>query len=228
MQKVCPKCNVSKDLTEFSKCSARKDGRRYDCKLCAVAARRQWALANPERAKELNRRWIAKDPVRNREKTREWALSNPEKKKQADREYRLANRERLGRQQKQWAATNSERLTATRRKTRLANLELVREKNREWKRANPDLVAAANARRKARKLKACPAWLTKDQHRQMREVFREAQKLTAETGVPHQVDHVIPLLGVTVCGLHVPWNLRVLTAEENVKKSNKLLDGFVS
>ena len=53
-------------------------------------------------------------------------------------------------------------------------------------------------------------------------LYAEAKRLTKETGVPHSVDHEIPLKGETVCGLHVPWNLRVITQEENLVKSNKL------
>ena len=45
-------------------------------------------------------------------------------------------------------------------------------------------------------------------------------RVTAETGVPHEVDHVVPLQAVDVCGLHVPWNLSVETAEANRRKQN--------
>lgn len=228
MRKVCPKCQIEKDFTEFSKSSARKDGRRYECKPCAVLARKQWAAENPDRVRALNRRWVAKDPERNRAKTREWSAANPDRKKESDQAYRSENAERLREQQRGWALRNAENLAASRRVKRLENLESAREKNREWKRLNPDQVAAANARRKARKLQACPLWLTADHHQRMRQFYADAQQRTLSTGVPHQVDHIVPLLGVTVCGLHVPWNLQVLTAEENVKKSNRLLDGFVS
>jgi 5-methylcytosine-specific restriction endonuclease McrA len=58
----------------------------------------------------------------------------------------------------------------------------------------------------------------------MRQLYLTAQDLTKMTGELYVVDHIIPLINDEVCGLHVPWNLRVITQEENLKKSNKLVD----
>lgn len=52
--------------------------------------------------------------------------------------------------------------------------------------------------------------------------YDEARRLTRETGIKHEVDHVHPLKGVNFCGLHVPWNLQILTMSVNRSKSNKL------
>jgi 5-methylcytosine-specific restriction endonuclease McrA len=48
--------------------------------------------------------------------------------------------------------------------------------------------------------------------------------MSRATGVRYAVDHVIPLQGEEVCGLHVPWNMEVITQDDNLKKSNKLVD----
>jgi excisionase family DNA binding protein len=55
----------------------------------------------------------------------------------------------------------------------------------------------------------------------IREIYAEAKRLTAETGVEHHVDHVIPLQGPNVSGLHVETNLQILSATANIGKGNK-------
>ena len=102
--------------------------------------------------------------------------------------------------------------------------EEVREYKEKYKAANPELYKALTSVRKRRHRNATPPWITKEQKLQIRQMYLQAQKLTKMTGERYVVDHIIPLLNDSVCGLHVPWNLRVMTQEENLKKSNKLLD----
>ncbi len=67
---------------------------------------------------------------------------------------------------------------------------------------------------------ATPDWLTDEQRAQIKAIYAEAIRLTEETGIPHHVDHIIPLTHPDVQGLHCPWNLQILTAADNIRKSN--------
>jgi hypothetical protein len=102
--------------------------------------------------------------------------------------------------------------------------EEVRHYKQKYKDANPELYKALTSVRKRRHRNATPPWITKGQKQVMRKLYLEAQRLTKITGERYVVDHIVPLINPEVCGLHVPWNLRVMTQEENLKKSNKILD----
>lgn len=91
------------------------------------------------------------------------------------------------------------------------------EKNRDWLRAN-------NKSRRRKHRLATPKWLSFRQRKAMLEIYRIARTTTKITGIHYVVDHIVPLQGEDVCGLHVPWNLQVITSEENLKKSNKHID----
>jgi hypothetical protein len=91
-----------------------------------------------------------------------------------------------------------------------------------WKKENKNKVYASNAKRRADKLNATPKWLSQEQLDEILHFYIEAQEKTKLTGIPHHVDHIIPLKGNNVRGLHVPWNLQVLTESENCKKNNRV------
>jgi hypothetical protein len=68
------------------------------------------------------------------------------------------------------------------------------------------------------KLKAFPKWANKEA---ILEVYKKAKRIEKETGIKQHVDHIVPLRGKNVCGLHVEYNLQVLSARENIAKNNK-------
>ena len=93
---------------------------------------------------------------------------------------------------------------------------------RAWKKTHPDEVKASTKHRRDKHKQATPPWTTLEHKQQIRQLYIDAMTVSRVTGVAYVVDHIIPLRGETVCGLHVPWNLQVITREENLKKSNSL------
>lgn len=71
--------------------------------------------------------------------------------------------------------------------------------------------------RRKKRDKSMPPWADKIA---IKEMYIKARQLTAETGVKHEVDHIIPSNHELVCGLHVENNLQILTETENISKSN--------
>lgn len=86
---------------------------------------------------------------------------------------------------------------------------------------NPIQYRAHKAKRRAFKLLRTPNWLTKDQIKEIEDYYTIASMFKMYTGEMYHVDHIVPLQGKKVSGLHVPWNLQVLPAKENIKKQNK-------
>jgi hypothetical protein len=103
------------------------------------------------------------------------------------------------------------------RKAYLRNPSAAKERAKKWQALNPGKLAYQVQRRRAWVKKATPLWLSKAQRREIIQIFVEA---SARDGEWH-VDHIVPLRGVNVCGLNVPWNLQIITGDENRKKGNK-------
>lgn len=141
-----------------------------------------------------------------------------------------------------WTENNRGRSLAIKQKWRTSNPDKQRAAEVKWRSDNPDYDAARwraseeyreinrQSKRKHRRTyperqqqyiesvkRRTPAWAN---HEAIRAVYLERDRLIAETGRKHHVDHVIPLHGETVSGLHVETNLQVLTFEENRKKWN--------
>lgn len=98
--------------------------------------------------------------------------------------------------------------------------ETRRRPSRNWLEWRQNLTADGRnaALRKVRLDYATPPWVDADQ---LEATYIEAWRLRQLTGVPYEVDHIVPLMGATVSGLHVPWNLRVIPAWKNNAKSNR-------
>ena len=121
----------------------------------------------------------------------------------------------------EWYQTNKEQVILA-ANTRPADVK--REYRNTWKANNKTQIRADTKARRRKHRQATPLWLTRKQKSEIRQIYQIAITMTQTTGEQYVVDHIIPLRSDYVCGLHVPWNLRVITQEENLKKSNKILD----
>lgn len=95
----------------------------------------------------------------------------------------------------------------------------------KWKKQNPKKTRQhyqkAGVMRRFRIKVATPKWLTQEELDDIKQKYVLAKLCTEATEIPHHVDHIVPLGGKKVCGLNVPWNLQIISAEENHKKGNK-------
>lgn len=96
--------------------------------------------------------------------------------------------------------------------------EIMAVRSKEWRNENTGRIRHLNNLRKQKIRQATPPWVDLAA---IRAVYSEAARLSAKTGTKHHVDHIVPLAGELVCGLHVPWNLEPLPWVENLKKSRK-------
>lgn len=124
--------------------------------------------------------------------------------KAANAAYYAENREKVSAINKRWRDAHPERIKVI----RTAHYE-----------SNKPRYLAQSSKRRAARYNATPHWADIDA---ITAIYAEARRLTDTTGVPHDVDHIVPLQGRGVCGLHVPWNLQPIPARENRAKQNRL------
>ena len=102
-----------------------------------------------------------------------------------------------------------------------ANHAQSKERQLAKQKTNPVKYAAAAAKHRAVKLQRTPAWLDEDSLWMIEQAYELAALRTKLFGFSWHVDHVIPLQGRVVSGLHVPFNLQVIPALQNIAKHNK-------
>jgi 5-methylcytosine-specific restriction endonuclease McrA len=106
------------------------------------------------------------------------------------------------------------------RKNHSQNIEKSRARKLRWQKNNPGKSNANNRLQQLKKLNRTPSWLSKEDKVFIRCYYQLAAMRSRESGEAWHVDHIVPLSGDNVSGLHVPWNLRVIPAIVNLQKSN--------
>jgi hypothetical protein len=142
---------------------------------------------------------------------KKYALNNPEKVKKAIKKWNDAHKDRLNEASKNYYHRN---------KNNLEFQEKNRLKTKEWALKYPEKVLEQSARKRATKLLRMPAWSNKEE---LKTIYKIAQRKSNIEGRKYHVDHIIPLRGKLVSGLHIPSNLQVILESENLAKSNQFI-----
>lgn len=162
-----------------------------------------------------------KDPEARKEYQREYAQRNREKAYAKVKAWRAANPEKWAEQQARYAKKHPEKLVAKTIRWRKANPERAAEVSRKTREKHKDRIIANKAIYRVAKHTRTPSYLTEDDRWMIREIYALAVLRTKMTGVQWHVDHIVPLRGKNVSGLHVPKNLQVIPKIENIRKNNK-------
>lgn len=158
---------------------------------------------------------------KNRARCREYAKHNPDgNRRRSNAYYKNLSPDKKRELIRSFYDRNQTKIIARSKAYYEENREEIKVKSREFKKKNRAYFNAINAARYARKLQAMPIWADK---KSINEIYRQAKEISVKTGILHHVDHIIPLNSSVVCGLHVPANLQILPAIENIKKGNKIL-----
>ena len=123
------------------------------------------------------------------------------------------------RRAQEWYNNNHEHSIKRMALWRNNNRELSRQASTRWAKNNPARVLATMNARRARLLQAIPAWADLAA---IRLVYEKRKQISLDTGMVHHVDHIVPLRGKLVCGLHVSWNLRIIPARDNLQKGSRI------
>ena len=134
------------------------------------------------------------------------------------REWRKNNLLRARNIEAKSKAKNRTKILDLKRSYRQRNAEKIRAYNKWYEKQHPYLTAMIAARKHAKRHKRIPPF---SDPKKIEEIYMESQRITMKSGIKHHVDHIVPLCGKNVSGLHVSWNLQVIPAKENLKKGNK-------
>lgn len=190
--KCCNACKAQLPLDAFTIARQNPDGLKRECRACSNARRKQWGKDNPEKATALKAAYQARHAERLNARSAQWRAKNPDKAQQHWEEWHKRNPGARN------AAANA------------------------WVKRNAPYGAYRASVRRAQKLQATPKWCDAEfEQFAISEAYRLSETRSKMTGVKHHVDHIVPLLSKSVCGLHCSANLQVIPAFVNQSKNNR-------
>ena len=206
--KTCSKCSQELPDSMFYKT---KTGLTASCKTC----KSDYAKRNKDKINARMKRWRDK----NKDKVRGYV--NKEKKAEYNHQYYAKNKETIIKQNTEWAKNNLEKRSIIMQEYYKRNTARMLDTMAKWAKNNRAKKNTSGSNYRAAKLHRTPNWLTEADFKKIEEFYQLARDLTDIVGLPYEVDHIVPLQGENVSGLHCPSNLQVIPASENRSKGNR-------
>ena len=150
-----------------------------------------------------------------------WNKANADKAKQHSKKYRESHREQANERNRVWRQANPDRVARNNLVWQKANWDKYLDISASWKRRNRGHVNAKTKERRLSQIQRTPKWLTDQDFADIKKFYDLAHELSQAYGFPWHVDHIIPLKGKIVSGLHVVDNLQVIPGSENSRKGNR-------
>lgn len=223
--RYCTCCKELKHFNDFSKMKGGKYGLAANCKLCNNAKCRARYAEDPEKKQAQNKAWLELHKEEASEYQKQWRKENEVRLKERSKRYYAENAEAERARLNKWKLENFERYKQAAAEYYQANKEDINARISKNRKENSHIYAEHCRRYFAKRKLGTSSKLTEKDLRDIKDFYALAKALTKATDEKWQVDHIVPLKHDLVCGLHVPWNLQVITAKENIIKSNKFTVG---
>lgn len=200
--KICTCCKEEKAITLFSKKKTGKYGVRTQCKQCLLIKGREYTQNNSEAANARSKQWKKDNPEKVLAYKKQYSIDKDIEIK-AYRESRKDIDKALS---KIWALNNKDKTSAY---------------SKKWQQHNQHYKTAIQNKRRMNKTRASVIWDIELTNFVSLEASHLCTLRKNITGYNWHVDHVIPLQGITVSGLHVWNNFAVIPAAQNMSKGNR-------
>jgi hypothetical protein len=220
VEKYCRDCSTIKGVEHFNRNARKPDGFDIYCKPCCSVRNKADYAKHKEKRLAAHAAWREANPDQYKNAILDWGKRNPEKLAGYHSDFYQKNRERLLEQDRQRRLANIDLFLERERAREERDRPGRAAKTKKWRDANPGMIRAQAAKRRAIIKLRMPGWMTEVEYAQIEAIYLKAAQMTAAGDTVYHVDHDLPLKGKYVSGLHVPANLKIISAQDNLRKSN--------
>lgn len=230
--RICKVCQQTLPKDQFGPVPRNKDGLSWRCKSCHKKYMAQYYKDNVGKLKTGHKKWLENNiqhveeyrkeynlknvvqiRIRSKEQHKRYYVQHKEQIRERGLQYQQGTIDQRREQRKKYAQCNVVQLKIKRKKYYRLNKVQIRAKQKKYYKNNPEIFFAGKAKRRAALLQRTPKWLTPKQLQQIKDFY-----INCPEGMT--VDHIYPLQGEYISGLHHPDNLQYLTKSENCSKQN--------